>query len=76
MNINELKEKLEEKRVNPLCYGLKGGDPGERLCLEHTDKWRIYYSERGIRTGITEYDDEDSACKAFLLMIEDYYDTI
>ena len=49
---------------------LEGGTPSEKLCLVHEDEWRIYYSERGGRTGERAYPTEDEACEVFLRMLK------
>ncbi|EJW2002099.1 hypothetical protein QB794_004571 [Salmonella enterica] len=59
----ELKELLEKEKVSKSIYSLDGGLPNEKLCLDfENNKWIVYYSERGLRTGIIEFIVEDDAC--------------
>lgn len=63
MKRNELKELLEKEKVSKSLYSLNGGLPNEKLCLDfEIDKWIVYYSERGVRTGVVEFIIEDDAC--------------
>lgn len=44
-----------------------GRDLDERYCLvERPDGWHVYYSERGQRSGLRVFGDEDAACRALL----------
>lgn len=44
----------------------------ETLCLiMENGKWIIFYSEKGGRTDPEYFDDEKSACKAFLFEVQD-----
>ncbi|MBF4176550.1 hypothetical protein [Lelliottia nimipressuralis] len=44
----------------------------ETLCLiMENGKWIIFYSEKGGRTDPEYFDDEESACKAFLYEVQD-----
>ena len=67
MNINELKDKLQERKISSSEYSLNGGLPSEAFCLEHVSKteWRTYYSERGTRVAIKSFVSEEEACKDF-----------
>lgn len=63
----ELAAKLIEIGVPKGDYSLSGGLPNEAYCLEHSGgKWRVYYSERGERTGLKVFDSEEEACDYFL----------
>ena len=66
MNKQELEEKLIKQKVNPYMYCLEGGLPSEQYCLEESyGKWFVYYSERGIKSGIKEFSTEEAACEYF-----------
>ena len=44
----------------------------ETLCLiTENGKWIIFYSEKGGRTDPEYFDNEESACKAFLYEVQD-----
>lgn len=44
----------------------------ETLCLiKENEKWIIFYSEKGGRTDPEYFDDEESACNAFLFEVQD-----
>ena len=76
MNKIELKEKLEELRINPNYYSLDGGTLlDSQFILDHSynyyskdkkyDEWRVFFMERGIRYDEKIYYVEDEACKDF-----------
>ncbi|WP_144815981.1 hypothetical protein [Enterobacter sp. DE0047] len=59
----DLKKILEEEGVSKSLYCLDGGLPNEKLCLDYEgNKWLVYYSERGCRTGLESFMNEDDAC--------------
>ncbi len=59
----DLKKILEEEGVSKSLYCLDGGLPNEKLCLDYEgNKWVVYYSERGGRTGLECFINEDDAC--------------
>lgn len=63
MKRDELAGKLASENVSKSLYSLNGSLPNEKLCLDFVDnKWVVYYSERGCRTGLIEFDNEDDAC--------------
>lgn len=65
MNKNELKNTLMKLGVSSILYNLDGdGRTDERFCLEYTDnEWRVYYSERGIKTTNEIFASEEDACQ-------------
>lgn len=64
MDSIELKKIFERERIPKDLYSLKGGLPNESYCLEkNTDKWEVYYSERGIKSDLKVFDTEEAACK-------------
>lgn len=47
-----------------------GGLPNEAFVIEpHNGGWRIFYSERGIRTGESWFEQESEAVDAFLALL-------
>lgn len=66
MKKNELERKLKSESIPEQFYSLKGGLPNEALCLnQENGKWEVYYSERGIKTGLKTFESEDDACDFF-----------
>ena len=70
MNIEQLQQILDTNRVRSDAYCLTGGLPNEAYTIEHegTD-WRVYYSERGERSGLMIHDSEFAACEDLLQRI-------
>lgn len=72
MNKEKLRSTLLNKGISRSYYSLEGGLPNEKFCLDcENGKWIVYYSERGIRTGIRYFDSEDEGCDYLLHAIED-----
>jgi len=71
MNQKELELKLALNGIEPRSYSLYGADYNECLVLSQlgNDIWQIYYFERGVKSGLTEYYREAEACEAFLQII-------
>ncbi|MDU4860892.1 MAG: hypothetical protein E6356_10365 [Terrisporobacter othiniensis] len=68
MNKKELSAKLIKTKVPKDAYSLDGGLPNEMYCLDYLigkKKWQVYYSERGVKTGLKEFESEDEACNYF-----------
>lgn len=62
----ELERKLITMKIRTDMYSLNGGLPNERFCLsEANEGWEVYYSERGNKTGLKEFDNEGDACEYF-----------
>lgn len=67
LNLESLRDALEAAGIPADAYCLSGGLPNEQMCIEQRDdRWRVYYSERGLRSGLREFDSEAEAC-AYLL---------
>ena len=62
---NELRDALIEMGVPSILYNLDGyGRKDERFCLEFTNnEWRVYFSERGIKTTNEKFSTEEEACR-------------
>lgn len=67
MTISELKKEIVELKISKDLYSIMiGGLPNEKLCITKSDKWQVYYSERGHMTGLKEFETEAEACEYFL----------
>ena len=67
MNKQELEEVLLLNRVPKDLYSLSGGLPNESYCLEkEKNRWHVYYSERGIKTSVGYFENEEAACECLL----------
>lgn len=67
MNINELKEKLENYKEleNKMFFGRASDN---RYCImKENDKWIVFYYERGSRLRLNEFNDEESACEYYYI---------
>ena len=66
MKKNELERRLQYEKIPAQFYSLTGGLPNEALCLNNENgKWEVYYSERGVKTGLKTFETEDEACDYF-----------
>jgi hypothetical protein len=66
MNKNDLKQKLISSNIPKETYSLEGGLPNEAYCINQIDdKWEVYYSERGQKSGLKIFDTEEEACEYF-----------
>jgi hypothetical protein len=55
---------LEAQGVDQDSYCLDGGHPAERYVLDDRgSEWVVYYSERGIESGLRSFATEDLACR-------------
>ncbi|MEY4513533.1 MAG: hypothetical protein RLZZ450_5655 [Pseudomonadota bacterium] len=71
MNKHELRARLIDLNVLESAYCLEGGLPSESYTLaEEAGRWQVYYSERGQRSSLVEFDDESSACLHLLGLVE------
>lgn len=63
MNKIQLREVFIEKKIQKDIYSLEGGLPNECYCLnKEKNKWEVYYSERGVKSQIVQFDTEEEAC--------------
>ncbi len=70
MKVFELEEKLNKLGIPKDTYSiLKGGLPNERLCIVKEEKWCVYYSEKGRKSGLKKFQTETEACEYFSLSI-------
>ena len=71
MKCNEVQQLLTSREVPKHAYSLHGENPNEAYCLScEGDTWTVYYSERGLKTGLTSFCEEHKACEYFLLQLE------
>ncbi len=64
MNVYDLGVKLKSERISRTLYSLDGGLPNEKICLDReNEKWIVYYSEIGERTGCVRFLRENEACQ-------------
>jgi hypothetical protein len=55
---------LAKRGVDPAAYSLEGGHPSERYVLDQRgNEWVVFYSERGLETGLRSFESEDLACR-------------
>ena len=67
MNIQQLKNRLDELGVSETRYSLAGGQPDDKLCLAREGNvWVVYYSERGKRPFEKSFATQEEACECFL----------
>lgn len=67
MNKQELEEVLWLNKVPKDLYSLSGGLPNESYGLEKgKNRWHVYYSERGIKTSVGYFENEEAACECLL----------
>lgn len=66
MTLVELVKRLEMEGIPDDLYRLNGGLPNEAFCLNRNEqKWETYYSERGSKSGLKVFDEEEEACNHF-----------
>ena len=64
MEKSDLEKLLKGKGIPEDAYTLLGGIPNEKFCLENRKNiWEVYYSERGIKTDLRQFDSESDACE-------------
>ena len=73
MTIIELERVLLELGISEDLYSvMTGGLPNEKLCIVKEDKWQVYYSERGKKSGLKIFETETEACEYFLRKMKRY----
>ena len=70
LTLNTLSDLLNSRGVDPDAYSLSGGLPNESYCIDRdgTD-WLVYYSERGLRSGLQRFNTESDACSHLLSVL-------
>ena len=73
MTVVELERKLNQMGIPSDLYSvMTGGLPNEQLCIAKDESWQVYYSERGHKSGLREFETETEACEYFLRKIKRY----
>lgn len=73
MTVVELERELEKRGVPKDFYSIMAeGLPNEKLCIVKENKWQVYYSERGCKTGLKEFEQETEACEYFCDLAKNY----
>lgn len=71
MKVSELLAYLESKHVPADSFSLNGGMPNEAYCIDREGgQWAVYYSERGLRTGLISFSSEEEACDHFVSLLK------
>jgi len=66
VNIIELKSKLASLNIQHDAYSLNGGLPNESYCIGKANGlWEVYYSERGSKSSLKTFQNEEDACQYF-----------
>ena len=67
---DSIAELLEARGVNSDSYCLAGGLPTETYCIDRDGAgWIVYYSERGLRSGLERFDTESEACSRLVAIL-------
>lgn len=70
MKKQELQQQLLMSGVPEDMYSLNGRLPNEAYCLDKRNNiWEVYYSERGIKSGLRQFKSEEKACDYFYELI-------
>ncbi len=70
MTKNELRERLVRENIPTDAYKLDGGFPNEAFCLcNNVNIWEVYYSERGQKSMLKQFEFEDDACDYFYKLL-------
>lgn len=73
MTVGQLEKELEMMEIPQELYSIMaGGLPNEKLCIAKEDKWQVYYSERGRKSGLNLFETESEACEFFLQKMKRY----
>lgn len=72
MTVAEIRNRLRRAAVPDWFYVTDGGlGAGECVGIEQVPGgWSIYYSERGHKSPLEQYADEESACRAMLRQVD------
>ncbi len=73
MKREELYAVLREKGIPKDAVSFQGGLPNESFCLAHTGTWEVYYSERGKKSGLKEFDTEEDACEYLYKLLKECF---
>jgi hypothetical protein len=71
MSISDIAKKISILNMPPDAFPI--GDPiqDKSLCIrEKNGSWEVFYHERGIKTELCAFKEEDVACENFLFRIK------
>lgn len=74
MTIDELRHLLIQRNIKLEAVNLDAGDEtgAEKYSIEKSGSvWEVYYAERGQKSGLKRFPDEDKACRHLLALLED-----
>jgi hypothetical protein len=73
MDRGSLKPFLTAEGIDPESYTLDDATRDEAYVLDQRGRqWVVYYSERGLETGLEHFDAEDAACRHLMdLLLRD-----
>lgn len=70
MNISDLKHRLLKFGIRDDAFEIEGKFADEAYILKkENDRWFVYYTERGLKTGLREFDSESEACNYFFGLV-------
>ena len=73
MTVEQLEKELEMMEIPQELYSIMvGGLPNEKLCIAKEDKWQVYYSEHGSKSGLKLFETESEAWEFFLRKMKRY----
>lgn len=71
MNKDELLQALQKEGIREDAYDLDGRHLSETYTLsESSDRWFVYYSERGLESGKKEFATQSAACEYFFNLLK------
>ena len=71
LNLKETLAILKKEGVPDAMYSVGGLGKGECVGISNENgEWQTYYSERGTKTSVKTYANENDACRAFLKLLE------
>lgn len=70
MNRDDLLARLDEDSIDPRSYDLiEGGRPESYVLRLRDGKWEVFYSERGLQSGLHSFDHEVEANMYFFNLV-------
>ena len=70
MNLTFLTQRLADMGIREDFYSLSGGREDDTFCIVQTQNgWEVYYSERGERSNLKFFTEEEEACDYFFRLI-------
>ena len=73
MNVHQLKIYLAKKRIRSDAVSVGIGLPyeEEKYCIvKEGDVWEVYYSERGMKGNLAQFQSEEEACHHLVNLLE------